>query len=95
VTVADYPPGTSKWNPIEHRLFRELSKNRAARPLDRLDTIVKYARTTATATGLGVRVHLVRRRYERGVKITDAQMHQLPIAKDDALLKWNYTIAPA
>jgi len=95
VTVAHYPPGTSKWNPIEHRLFSELSKNWAGRPLDSLDTILEYARTTATATGLRVRAHLVRRHYEKGVKITDAQMRQLAIAKDDALPKWNYTIGPA
>jgi len=95
VTVAHYPPGTSKWNPIEHRLFSELSKNWAGRPLDSLETILNYARTTATATGLRVRAHLVRRRYEKGVKITDLQMHQLAITKDDALPKWNYTIAPA
>ncbi len=95
VTVAHYPPGTSKWNPIEHRLFSELSKNWAGRPLDSLETILKYVRTTATTTGLRVRAHLVRRRYEKGIKITDAQMHQLAITKDDALPKWNYTIAPA
>lgn len=95
VTVAHYPPGTSKWNPIEHRLFSELSKNWAGRPLNSLETILNYARTTATATGLRVRAHLVRRRYEKGVKITDVQMRQLAITQDDALPRWNYTIAPA
>jgi hypothetical protein len=95
VTVAHYPPGTSKWNPIEHRLFSELSKNWAGRPLDSIETILKYARTTATATGLRVRAHLVRRRYHKGVRITDLQMRQLAITKDDALPKWNYTIGPA
>ena len=95
VTVAHYPPGTSKWNPIEHRLFSELSKNWAGRPLDSLETILKYARTTATATGLRVRAHLVRKRYHKGVRITDLQMRQLAITKDDALPKWNYTIGPA
>ncbi len=94
VTVAHYPPGTSKWNPIEHRLFSELSKNWAGHPLDSLETILNYARTTATATGLRVRAHLVRRRYQKGVKVTDLQMRQLAIIKDDALPKWNYTIGP-
>ena len=55
VTVAHYPPATSKWNPIEHRLFCEVTKNWAARPLDSYETILKYLRTTRTATGLRVR----------------------------------------
>ena len=56
-----YPPATSKWNPIEHRLFCEISKNWAGRPLDSFETILKYLRTTRTSTGLRVRAHLVRK----------------------------------
>lgn len=95
VTVAHYPTGTSKWNPIEHRFFSELSKNWAGRPLDSPETILKYARTTRTSTGLRVRAHLVRRRYEKGIKISDAQMRELAITQDEALPAWNYTIAPS
>ena len=95
VTVAHYPPGASKWNPIEHRFFSELSKNWAGRPLDSTETILKYARTTTTSNGLRVRAHLVRRRYEKGIKISDAQMQELAITKDEALPTWNYTIAPS
>ncbi len=95
VTVAHYPPGASKWNPIEHRFFSELSKNWAGRPLDSLETILKYARTTTTSTGLHVRAHLVRRRYEKGIKVTDAQMRELAITKDEPLPMWNYTIGPS
>jgi hypothetical protein len=95
VTVAHYPPGASKWNPIEHRFFSELSKNWAGRPLDSHETMLKYARTTKTSTGLRVRAHLVRRCYEKGVKITPAEMQQLAITKDDALPAWNYTINPS
>ena len=62
VTVAHYPPATSKWNPIEHRLFCEVSKNWAGRPLDSYETILKYLHTTRTSTGLRVRAHLVRNR---------------------------------
>ncbi len=80
--------------PIEHRLFSELSKNWAGRPLDILETILKYARTTTTTTGLRVKAHLVRRRYKKDVKVTDAQMHDLALSMDAALPKWNYTIAP-
>ncbi len=95
VTVAHFPTGASKWNPIEHRLFSELSKNWAGRPLDCLETILNCARTTTTTTGLRVKAHLVRRRYKKGVKITDDQMRDLDLYRDDALPRWNYTIAPS
>jgi len=94
VTVAHYPPGTSKWNPIEHRLFSELSKNWAGRPLDSLETILKYARTTTTRTGLRVRARQMKRQYKKGIKITNAEMRALSIKKDDALPKWNYEMRP-
>ena len=94
VTVAHYPPATSKWNPIEHRLFCEISKNWAGRPLDSYETILKSLRTTRTATGLRVRAHLVKRTYKTGVKVTKAQMRELRLTPDDALPKWNYTIEP-
>ena len=94
VTVAHYPPATSKWNPIEHRLFCAVTKNWAGRPLDSYETILKYLRTTRTATGLRVRAHLVRKTYKTGVKITDAQMQELRITPDSVLPKWNYTIDP-
>ncbi len=93
VTVAHYPPGASKWNPIEHRLFGEISKNWAARPLDSYDTVLNYIRTTTTSTGLEVEAHLVDRHYEKGVKIADSQMRDLPITTHDSLPKWNYTLA--
>lgn len=95
VTVAHYPPGASKWNPIEHRLFSEISKNWAGRPLDSHEAILNYARTTKTSTGLRVRAHLVKRPYKKGIKVTDAQMRQLDITKDNILPRWNYTIVPA
>ena len=94
VTVAHYPSGASKWNPIEHRLFSEISKNWAARPLDNYETILKYLRTTTTTTGLQVRAHLVRKAYKKGVKITGAQMDQLDLTNDETLPKWNYTLRP-
>ena len=95
VTVAHYPPGASKWNPIEHRLFSEISKNWAGRPLDSYETVLKYLRSTRTATGLQVRAHLIDRHYDKGVKITDTQMAALRISRHDALPKWNYTLSPA
>jgi len=94
VVVAHYPRGASKWNPIEHRLFSEISKNWAGRPLDSYNTILCYLRTTSTKTGLKVRAHLVRKPYKKGVKITDGRMKQLNITKDESLPKWNYELQP-
>ncbi len=94
VTVAHYPPGTSKWNPIEHRLFSEISKNWAARPLDSHETMLNCLRTTTTTTGLTVRAHLINTDYVKGIRISDAQMKALPIRRHDALPSWNYTIMP-
>ena len=95
VTVAHYPPGTSKWNPIEHRLFSEISKNWAGRPLDSYETVLNYIQTTTTTTGLQVRAHLVDRQYEKGSKISHAQMKAIPITPHEALSRWNYTLRPA
>ncbi|HVT59133.1 MAG TPA: ISAzo13 family transposase [Thermoanaerobaculia bacterium] len=95
ITVAHYPTGASKWNPIEHRLFSEVTKNWAARPLDSYETILNYLRTTTTNTGLRVEAHLVDKPYVKGVKITDDQMDQLQITNDEELPRWNYTLRPA
>mgnify|MGYP002280029997 CR=1 FL=1 len=94
VTVAHHPPGTSKWNPIEHRLFSEISKNWAGRPLDTYETMLNYLRTTTTRTGLRVRAHLVQREYDKGIKISDAQMRASPMTRHQGLPLWNYTIHP-
>jgi len=95
VTVAHYPPGASKWNPIEHKLFSEISKNWAGRPLDSYETVVNYISSTTTKTGLTVRAQLVERTYEKGVRITNRQMIQLPITWHESLPRWNYTLSPA
>lgn len=95
VNVSHYPPGSSKWNPIEHRLFSEISKNWAGRPLDSFETALKYIRTTKTATGLTVKAHFVRKKYEKGEKVTDKQMKDLSLKKDEMFPKWNYTLSPS
>lgn len=95
VNVCHYPTGTSRWNPIEHRLFSEISKNWAARPLDTIDTMLRYIRTTTTQTGLTVRAHLVRKQYAKGVKVPDLEMKALNIISDRELPRWNYRIEPA
>jgi len=94
ITVSHYPPGTSKWNPIEHRLFSVISKNWAGRPLDSFETIRNYISTTSTSTGLKVKAYIDRKDYEKGIKIDAEQMSQLNIQKHDDLPNWNYTITP-
>ena len=94
VTICHYPPGTSKWNPIEHRLFSEISKNWQGKPLDSYQTIMNYIRTTTTATGLEVRARLVKKAYQKGIKISDAQFSQLSMQRHTTLPKWNYTLSP-
>lgn len=95
VTVAHYPSGASKWNPIEHRLFSEISKNWAGRPLESYQTVLNYIRTTRTTTGLRLRAHLVRKQYKKGTTIPDRVMRDLPITKDSALPRWNYMLNPS
>lgn len=95
VTVAHYPPGTSKWNPIEHRLFSEVSKNWAGRPLDSYETVLNHIRSTTTLTGLRVKAHISDRLYEKGVSISDSEMSRLGIRKHESLPRWNYTLSAA
>lgn len=95
VTVCHLPAGASKWNPIEHRLFSEISKNWAGRPLTCLDTVINYIQTTSTTKGLTVAACLVTKLFEKGVKISDDQMKKINIVKHSVLPKWNYTIRPS
>ena len=94
VTVCHYPPGTSKWNPIEHRLFSEISKNWSGKPLDSYDTILNYIRTTRTASGLKVRAKLLRKVYKTGITITKEVFAGLSLQRHDTLPQWNYTLKP-
>jgi len=95
VNVCHYPPGSSKWNPIEHRLFSEISKNWAGRPLDSFETLLKYLRTTKTSTGLNVKAHYVKKKYKRGESVSDKQMKGLKIEKHETLSDWNYRLTPS
>ncbi len=94
VTVAHYPTGASKWNPIEHRLFSEVSRNWAAEPLDSYQKILHYARTTTTQTGLRLTAYLDRRYYPCGLKPTPEQVASLRLRLHETLPEWNYTIKP-
>ena len=86
--------GASKWNPIEHRLFSEISKNWAGEPLDSYSKILNFIRTSSTKTGLAVSAYLDRRHYPIGIEPSPEQLHQLRLEPHDTLPKWNYTIKP-
>jgi len=98
VTVCHYPPGASKWNPIEHRLFSAISNNWKGVPLNSYETIIKYLRKTKTTPkkglGLKVKATLVRKRYKNGQKVSDKEMSQLQLENHDTLPNWNYTFSP-
>ena len=92
--VHHYPPGTSKWNKIEHRMFCHITQNWRGRPLtDRL-AIVELIGATTTKAGLKVECALDTRTYEKGIKISDAEMELLNIEGDDFHPEWNYNIKP-
>lgn len=95
VTVSHYPPGTSKWNPIEHRLFSEISKNWAGQPLTDMETMLNFIRTTKTKTGLAVSAYLIPETYVTGIKISDQQMREIHLVRPDTLGLWNYSLHPA
>ena len=94
ITVCHLPPGTSKWNKIEHRLFSHISMNWRGRPLQSHETVVQLIAATTTRTGLAVRAELDDADYPAGVKITDAQMAALPLNRHDFHGDWNYTLRP-
>lgn len=95
VTVCHYPPGASKWNPIEHRAFSAISLNWAGRPLDSHETVLNYLRTTTNQKGLEVRATLDTRHYSVGTKVDPRQFRAINIASHRTLAAWNYTISPS
>ena len=92
--VHHYPPGTSKWNKIEHRLFCHITQNWRGKPLTDYLTIVELIGATTTKNGLKVECALDERTYEKGIKVSDAEMAALNITGDDFHPEWNYTIKP-
>ena len=94
VTVCHLPPGTSKWNKIEHRLFSHISMNWRGRPLVSHEVIVKLIGATMTKTGLKVKAKLDKRKYPLKVKVSDEAMRALNITPHDFHGDWNYTIRP-
>ena len=94
IHVSHLPPGTSKWNKIEHRLFSFISNNWRGRPLLTHATIVKLISNTRTSTGLKVRCMLDQRRYPKEVKVTDDQMASIRLRPDAFHGDWNYSVQP-
>lgn len=95
VTVSHYPTGASKWNPVEHRMFSEISKNWAGHPLESFDTLLNFVKNTKTETGLRIEAYFDEREYEKGIKVTDREFKRINITKNDELSNWNYKINPS
>ncbi len=94
ICVLHYPPGTSKWNRIEHKLFNQISINWRGRPLTSYETIISLIAATSTSTGLKVYSRLDEGTYEKGIKITTKQMATVNLHRHDFHGDWNYTIKP-
>ena len=94
ITICHFPPGTSKWNKIEHRLFSHIAMNWRGKPLVSLATIVNLIASTQTASGLRIRSEIDRNTYPKGVKVTEDQMAAIRLRRHRFHGDWNYTIQP-
>lgn len=94
IAVSHFPPGTSKWNKIEHRLFSFISKNWRGQPLTSLEVIVSLIAGTTTKKGLKVHAEIDRRRYPAGTKVSDSEMAEINLRRDEFHGDWNYEIHP-
>ena len=94
ITCCHFPPGTSKWNKVEHRLFSHITMNWRGRPLTSHEVIVQTIAATTTGTGLRVHAELDTSTYDTGIKISDRQMEALPLSRHDWHGDWNYTLRP-
>jgi len=94
ISVCHFPPGTSKWNKIEHRLFSFITQNWRAKPLTDLVTIVNLIAATTTKAGLKVSCELDENEYKKGIVVSDEEMNNLKITKNNFHGEWNYTISP-
>jgi hypothetical protein len=92
--VCHFPPGTSKWNKFEHRLFCYITQTWRGKPLTSRLAVVELIAATTTKTGLQVRCELDTRAYPKGIRVSDAEMDALNIQRDAFHPEWNYTIAP-
>ena len=94
ISVCHFPPGTSKWNKVEHRLFSFITSNWRGEPLVDYETIVNLIARTTTAKGLKVKCRLDRRKYPTGRKISDEEMRRVNVVRNTFHGEWNYVIKP-
>jgi len=94
ITVSHYPPGTSKWNPIEHRLFSQIAATWAGHVLSTLLILLNFIRRTTTTTGLKVTATYFEQTYLTGLKVTKAEFKTIQLTRHDICPQWNYTIRP-
>lgn len=92
ISVCHFPPGTSKWNKIEHRLFSYITKNWRARPLESLEVVVNLIANTTTEKGLQVKAKADKKQYEKGIKVLDEELKNIKLTKSTFRGDWNYTI---
>jgi len=95
ITVCHYPPGTSKWNKIEHRMFSFISLNWKGEPLVSFETVIQLISATTTRTGLRIKARLDKRTYETGIEITEEEMEKLNLRLHDKNPQWNYSLSPS
>jgi hypothetical protein len=94
ISICHFPPGTSKWNKIEHRMFCHITQNWRGRPLVSHETMVSLIGGTTTRKGLKIKALLDKNKYDTGKKISDAELSRLNLMQDNFYGAWNYTISP-
>jgi len=94
IDVCHFPPGTSKWNKIEHRMFCHITRNWRGRPLESTEVIVKLIGATTTAAGLKIKAALDKRKYDKGITVSTSQMAEINLKPDKFQGDWNYAIIP-
>ncbi len=94
ITVSHFPPGTSKWNKIEHRMFSHISMNWRGKPLISHEVVVNLIANTTTEKGLKIQAELDKNLYPKGIKISDKELSKINIKRDDFHGEWNYTMSP-
>ena len=95
VHVSHFPPGTSKWNKIEHRMFCHITENWRGRPLENQAVVVNLIAGTKTDKGLKIKAELDDAFYPAGIKVSDAEISKVAIIRDDFHGEWNYRICPS
>ena len=94
ISVCHFPPGTSKWNKIEHRMFCHITENWRGRPLVSHAVVVNLIGSTRTRTGLRIQAELDTNAYEKGIKVTNEELAGVRLKRDKFHGEWNYTVLP-